>query len=105
MSPLAAHTVPIPNKSAVTTDQTNTRLVPPPPPTAQKPPPPVPRKMSSDISEPLEMSQNTNAVSNIKPDIELPDDWICAFSDKKNKWYYFNKKSKESIWDWPPPAL
>jgi len=53
-----------------------------------RPPPPAPS------------SQNPNA----KPNIKLPDGWICVWSKSQKKWYYFDKKTNKSVWEWPPPG-
>jgi WW domain len=39
-----------------------------------------------------------------KPNVELPPDWIVSWSRSQQRWYYFNKKTNKSVWEWPPPT-
>jgi hypothetical protein len=84
----------------------------PPPPSGQKarPPPPsselksiglVPHK---DIKPKADLGYEVED-PNVKPKVDLPDGWISVYSNSKQKWYYFDKKTNKSIWEWPPPSL
>lgn len=39
----------------------------------------------------------------IKPNVNLPPDWVVSWSRSQQRWYYFNKKTNKSVWEWPPP--
>jgi hypothetical protein len=84
----------------------------PPPPSAQKTRPPPP---SSDSNAQSSLSQNVAKPKaplgyeaedpNIIPKVDLPDGWMSVYSNSKQKWYYFDKKTNKSVWEWPPPSL
>ena len=77
---------------------------PPPPPKKQvqrqKPiRPPPPNKQTQQQKIPPPPPENSEA----KPNIQLPPGWITVFSKSQRKWYYFDKKTNRSVWEWPPP--
>mmetsp|Transcript_22970 Transcript_22970/g.32363 ORF Transcript_22970/g.32363 Transcript_22970/m.32363 type:complete len:82 (-) Transcript_22970:108-353(-) len=41
---------------------------------------------------------------NSKPNIKLPAGWISVWSKSQKRWYFFDKKTNKSIWEWPPPG-
>jgi integrator complex subunit 6 len=89
--------------------------VPPPPsgaPLAQKSHTPVPRKPTPQSDPPtiaLGAAVIPQAPTDVqsqdnKPNVNLPPDWIVSWSRSQQRWYYFNKKTNNSLWEWPPPS-
>lgn len=39
-----------------------------------------------------------------KPNVDLPQGWMCVWSRSQRRWYFFNTKSNKSVWEWPPPG-
>lgn len=38
----------------------------------------------------------------VKPNVELLPGWICVWSKSKQRWYFFDTKTNNSLWNWPP---
>lgn len=57
--------------------------------TAAAPPPPLPLDMQSPDK---------------KPNVDLPQGWICVWSKSQKRWYFFDTRSNKSVWEWPPPG-
>jgi WW domain len=38
----------------------------------------------------------------VKPNVELLPGWICVWSKSKQRWYFFDTKTNNSVWNWPP---
>lgn len=86
----------------------NDRSKPPPPPTE-----PNPNQLQQHSGKIIAQSTETEShlmleVSppnmqdpNNKPDIKLPPDWMLVWSKSKKRWYYFDKRTQESVWEWP----
>ncbi|GKY94111.1 hypothetical protein MPSEU_000377400 [Mayamaea pseudoterrestris] len=36
------------------------------------------------------------------PNINLLPDWICVWSKSQKRWYFWHKKTNQSLWNWPP---
>jgi len=74
----------------------------PPPPmpkatTALKKPPTVP-----NASAVVETASEVESPDK-EPDVNLPPGWMAVWSKSQKRWYYFDKKTKRSVWQWPPP--
>lgn len=90
------------------------KVLPPPvgPPSAQKSFTPVPKKATPQLDPPtivLGASVVSQASADVqsqdnKPNVNLPPDWIVSWSRSQQRWYYFNKKTNKSLWEWPPPS-
>lgn len=39
----------------------------------------------------------------VKPEVDLPAGWMCVWSKSQKRWYFFNTKNNQSVWQWPPP--
>lgn len=39
-----------------------------------------------------------------KPQVNLPPGWMCVWSKSQKRWYFFDTKSNNSVWEWPPPG-
>ena len=93
--------------------------VPPPPPpgipSVQKPSASTlsPVKKQNPQLDPLTGAEGTTRTVSLgssevqsldnKPKFNLPPDWIVSWSKSQERWYYFNKKTNVSVWEWPPP--
>lgn len=67
-----------------------------------KPPAPSPAPAPEVSLEPSPAPPYQNP--NKRPNIKLPDGWICVWSKSKKKWYFFDKETNKSVWEWPPPG-
>lgn len=38
----------------------------------------------------------------VKPMVDLAAGWISVWSKSKRRWYFFDKKTNKSVWNWPP---
>jgi hypothetical protein len=91
--------------------QTGQRPPPPGPPMKHRPKPPQPA--SSNPPSGVANKQPApkpppppvqNQSPNVKPKVNLPSNWISVWSKSKQKWYFFDKKTNNSVWEWPPPG-
>ena len=39
-----------------------------------------------------------------KPKVDLPVGWMSVWSKSQKRWYFFNTKTNQSVWQWPPPV-
>ena len=90
------------------------KIVPPPKPppgqkiTPQKPPPPKRMRSKEEIVSSTthvgQLSTTAQANSsdltnpNEKPKVQLPENWICVWSKSQQRWYFFDKRTKKSVW-------
>ena len=51
-----------------------------------------PTPQQQDINAQL---QNPNA----KPNIKIPEGWICVWSKSQKRWYFFDTKTNKSVWE------
>jgi hypothetical protein len=95
-------------------------LPPPPPPKAldhkPAPPPsslpnrpkpaPPKRQSSAEIAQPQHIQSTVLDLQNPnqKPQINLPQGWMCVWSKSQKRWYFFDTRTNKSVWEWPPPG-
>ena len=75
-----------PQKPAPPKRQTSDDIGAPTPTKAQQPQP------QEDIAAQM---QNPGA----KPNIKLPEGWICVWSKSQKRWYFFDTRTNKSVWD------
>lgn len=92
---------------------TNTAIAPPSIylQTATPKPPPPKRSNSKDeslqssITSIAQVSQQSHPHSidlhnpHEKPEMTLPEGWICVWSKSQKRWYFFDTKTNKSVWD------
>lgn len=73
-------------------------------------PPPIPK--IATISKKAPIIPNASAVvepasetqsPDKEPAVNLPPGWMAVWSKSQKRWYYFDTKTKRSVWQWPPP--
>ena len=92
--------------------------VPPPPQKMARPPPPVRTTSGSSVTSTSSATSSTGALSSpisptavelqrpdVKPSVDLPPGWMCVWSKSQKRWYFFNTKNNQSVWQWPPPGM
>ena len=105
---------PILIKPIVQLPMTHERCKPPPPPetphTAQTQQLPgqahdfVTSQVASLVDQEGPTKSNMQDPDN-KPDVKLPAEWMLVWSRSKKRWYYFDKRTNASVWEWPPPTI
>jgi hypothetical protein len=80
----------------------------PPPsslPSRPKPAPPK-RQSSAEIAQPQHIQSTVLDLQNPnqKPQINLPQGWMCVWSKSQKRWYFFDTRTNKSVWEWPPPG-
>jgi hypothetical protein len=113
LSPIANPTSSIVTKPNVPPLVAHDRSKPPPPPTTPHPtqlekrPDQARYSASSETDSLLSFEGLVKANMqdpNNKPDIKLPPEWMLVWSKSKKRWYYFDRQTQASVWEWPPPA-
>ena len=82
------------------------------PPSTQKPPAPAPKMLVPQAAPPQASLAATTAAppplevqsKDNKPTVDLPPEWLVSWSNSQQRWYYFNRKTNKSVWEWPPPS-
>ena len=108
---------PKPPKKVLSKSQLSEEIKPPSQKKQQPPPPkPPPKPTSDETIVPKRQQQQqqqqpappTPAVDlqnpNMKPSINLPPGWMCVWSKSQKRWYFFDTKTNQSVWEWPPPS-
>lgn len=39
-----------------------------------------------------------------RPNVTLPPGWMSVWSKSQKRWYFFDKRTNKSVWQWPPPT-
>ena len=83
---------------------TTTKAPPPPPKPDQSQPDQAKRKPVVWQSAPQAPGGIDMSSPDKKPDVQLPSNWMCVWSKSQRRWYFFDRKTNKSVWQWPPPT-
>lgn len=65
-------------------------------------PVPVPAPASTAAPASLEVTDLDLQSPDSKPNVDLPEGWICVWSKSQTRWYFFDTRTNKSVWKWPP---
>jgi hypothetical protein len=71
----------------------------------EKPAPPAisktlgePSASQMDSQKQLDLTEQLNN-PDAKPNIKLPEGWVCVWSRSQKRWYFFDTRANKSVWD------